>query len=53
MAYKETQLLRVSRGLFGILSHGMALAVACECLCPAPLHPGIPCLGSDTHPSGV
>lgn len=27
MAYKETQFLRVTFGLFGILSHGMALAV--------------------------
>lgn len=32
MTYKETPFLRVTSGLFGILSCGMALAVACECL---------------------
>lgn len=41
MKYKEIQFLRVT-WFSGILSHGMALAVASECLHPAPLHPGIP-----------
>lgn len=39
--------------IFGMLSRGMALAVASECLLPALLHPHIPWLGSDTHSMGV
>lgn len=47
--YKKTEFFKVTCGLFGILSLGMGLALASDCLCPAPLHPSIPWLGSDTH----
>lgn len=37
MTYKETKSLRVICGFFGILSLGMCLDLASDCLCPVPL----------------
>lgn len=53
MTYKETKFLRVTCGLFGILSLGMALVLVSECLCPVPCPPSILWLGSDTQLSAM